>query len=62
MSYKSEDKQIKLIIHNLDKLPKRIKINGKKRMFYLENEGKSIVIPVTWNTSKETVIKIKLKK
>ena len=47
---------------NLDKLPKRIKINGKKRMFYLENEGKSIVIPVTWNTSKETVIKIKLKK
>jgi oligosaccharide 4-alpha-D-glucosyltransferase len=60
--YNSEKKEIRLVIHNLKKLPKRIKINGKRRMFYLENEGKDIVIPVTWDTSKKLEIKLKLKK
>ncbi len=60
--YSSEEKQIKLIIHNLEKLPKQVKINGKKRLFYFETEGKNVVIPLTWNTAEETVIKIKLKK
>ena len=31
-------------------------------MFYLENEGRDIVIPVTWDTSKKIEIKLKLKK
>jgi len=61
-NYQSEEKQIKLIVHSLKKLPKRIKINGKRRMFYLENEGKNVVIPITWDTSEELDITMKLKK
>ncbi|SDY02512.1 alpha-glucosidase/oligosaccharide 4-alpha-D-glucosyltransferase [Lutibacter oricola] len=58
-NYQTSTKEIKLIIHNVNKVPKRVKINGKRRMFYLENHGKNIVIPVTWNTSEEKSIRIK---
>jgi len=61
-NYPSEEKQIKLIFHGLDKFPRRVKVNGKRSMFYLENYGKNIVIPVTWNTSEKLEIKIKLKR
>lgn len=60
--FKAENKELKLIIHNLHKLPKKIKINEKRRMFYLDNEGKDIVIPVSWDSSKALEIKIKLNK
>ena len=61
-NYALEKKNINLIIHGLNKFPRRVKINGKRSMFYLENYGKNIVIPVTWNISEEIEIKIKLKK
>jgi len=61
-NYQSEEKQLKLIIHSLKSLPKRVKMDGKRSMFYLENEGKNVVIPITWDTSKELDITLKLKK
>lgn len=58
--YQASAKQINLIIHNVTKFPKKVKI-GKKR---LQNGGyhsknKTLVIPITWNTSKDIEIKIK---
>ena len=57
--YTSQEKQINLIIHNIGKTPRYIKVNGKRKMFDLKNQGKNIVIPITWNTSKEIKVKIK---
>jgi alpha-glucosidase (family GH31 glycosyl hydrolase) len=62
VNYEKEQKEIRLIIHNLGEIPKHVKINGKRRVFYLENNGKNIVIPITWNTSNKTELTIKLKK
>jgi alpha-glucosidase (family GH31 glycosyl hydrolase) len=58
--YQASTKQLNLIIHNVSKYPKKVKI-GKKR---LQNGGyssknKTLVIPITWNTSKDIEIKIK---
>ena len=58
--YQASTKQINLIIHNVSKFPKKVKI-GKKS---LQNGGyssknKTLVIPMTWNTSKDIEIKIK---
>ena len=62
VNYEKEQKEIRLIIHNLGETPKHVKINGKRRVFYLENNGKNIVIPITWNTSNKVELTIKLKK
>ena len=58
--YQASTKQINLIIHNVSKFPKKVKI-GKKS---LQNGGyssknRTLVIPMTWNTSKDIEIKIK---
>ncbi len=62
VNYEKEQKEIRLIIHNLGETPKHVKINGKRRVFYLVNNGKNIVIPITWNTSNKIELTIKLKK
>ncbi len=59
-NYSSDKKQINLIIHNIDKAPKRIKVNRKKVQSTYNSVKKTLTIPVTWSTSEE--IKIKLKK
>ena len=60
VNYASEEKQINLIIHNIDKAPKLIKINEKKVESVYNSDTKTLTIPVTWNTSDK--IKIQLKK
>lgn len=61
-NYSSEIKQFNLVIHNLNKTPKRIKLNRKKLGFNYNSINKTLTIPVVWNTSEEIELKIKLKK
>ena len=54
----SSEKEITLIIHNINWNPKKIKVNGKrKRILSKEN---TLTIPVKWNPKKELRIKITL--
>ena len=61
-NYKAETKQIPLIIHNIRKQPKRIKVDGKRVGIDWSSQKRTLTIPVIWDTSKEKEIKIKLKK
>jgi oligosaccharide 4-alpha-D-glucosyltransferase len=61
-NYKAKSKQIELIVHNIDKQPKRIKIDGKRVNANWDATKKTVMIPVTWNPSEEKNITIKLKK
>ncbi|OUS03595.1 glycosyl hydrolase [Flavobacteriales bacterium 33_180_T64] len=58
------EKAIELIIHNIDKEPKCIKIDGEKVPIVWNSKVKQLRIPVDWNTSqdKKRNVKIKLKK
>jgi alpha-glucosidase (family GH31 glycosyl hydrolase) len=58
--FQTSTKQINLIIHNVSKFPKKIKIGNKR----LQNGGYSsknntLTIPLNWSDSKEIQIKIK---
>ena len=57
--YKTNTKQINLVIHNIDWQPQRIKINGKKTDVNWSSENKTLSIPVVWNTKNDIAIKIK---
>ncbi|SHG99110.1 oligosaccharide 4-alpha-D-glucosyltransferase [Winogradskyella jejuensis] len=61
-NYNSEAKQISLTIHNIQKQPKRIKIDGKKLEGKYNSEYKTLTLDVVWDTSKEKEIRIKLNK
>lgn len=61
-NYKATIKDIQLIIHNIDKQPKSIKMNGKRVNVNWDNTKKTVTIPVTWHPSEELNITIKLKK
>jgi alpha-glucosidase (family GH31 glycosyl hydrolase) len=61
-NYKSSSKQIELIVHNIGKQPKRIKIDGKTADFIWDASKKTVMIPITWNPSEKKNITIKLKK
>jgi alpha-glucosidase (family GH31 glycosyl hydrolase) len=54
-----EQKEIILIIHNIDWIPKKVKVNGKRRQVLLENNV--LTIPLKWDVQKELKIKIRLK-
>ena len=56
-NYKSEDKTIDLIIHNVNFTPKVIKVDGKKVEINYSNNRLSI--PLLWDTSKEIKVNIK---
>tara|TARA_R110002072_G_scaffold95197_15_gene209840 strand:+ start:1221 stop:3617 length:2397 start_codon:yes stop_codon:yes gene_type:complete len=58
-NYQSSDKQIQLIVHNVNWTPKMVKLNGKK--IVVKKEANTLIIPVQWNTNKEVKIKISLK-
>jgi oligosaccharide 4-alpha-D-glucosyltransferase len=62
VNYKSENKIIDLIVHNIVNEPKRIKINGKKVSVVWNSQNKTLAIPVDWDTNKELEISIKLNK
>ena len=61
-NYTSEEKQINLIIHNIDKAPKRIKLNHKKLDFNYNSKNRTLSLPLIWDTSEEIELKIKFKK
>jgi alpha-glucosidase (family GH31 glycosyl hydrolase) len=58
--WKPSEKEITLIIHNISWLPKKIKINSKRRAFTQSHQ--SIKIPFKWNPKKKLKIKIALNK
>ncbi|TPV31854.1 DUF4968 domain-containing protein [Paucihalobacter ruber] len=60
INFKSEDKRIKLVIHNLERMPKRIKIKGEKVNGIYNSNEKTLSIYTLWNISEEKEIRIKL--
>tara|TARA_R110001632_G_scaffold38339_2_gene96547 strand:- start:76165 stop:78546 length:2382 start_codon:yes stop_codon:yes gene_type:complete len=58
-NYQSSEKQIKLVVHNINWTPEMVKLNGKKTI--IKKEANTLIIPVKWNTKKEAKIKISLK-
>jgi alpha-glucosidase (family GH31 glycosyl hydrolase) len=61
-NFNSQKKQIKLLIHNILKMPKRVKVNGKKINFDWDKDQKIITIPIDWNSSNTLKINLKLSK
>jgi alpha-glucosidase (family GH31 glycosyl hydrolase) len=59
-NFTSQDKRIKLVIHNLERMPKRIKIKGEKVNGTYNSNEKTLSIYTLWNTSEEKEIRIKL--
>ncbi|MCI2228218.1 DUF5110 domain-containing protein [Polaribacter sp. MSW13] len=58
-NWKSSEKEVSLIIHNLTLNPKKIKVAGKRKQ--ISTEKNTLTIPVKWNPKKELKIKITLK-
>ncbi len=58
--YVSENKTIDLVIHNIQKQPKRVKINRKKISVLWNSQNKTLSIPVNWDTDKTIKINIEL--
>jgi len=61
-NYLTSIKQIEVAIHNIQKAPKRIKVNGKKVKINYNAANKTLAIPLVWNTKDKSGIKIKLNK
>jgi len=59
-NYQSRIKKIELVIHNVNWKPKRIKLNGIKTSFFINESAKTITKFLYWNPSKELELKIKL--
>ena len=54
--WKSSKKEISLIIHNLNSIPKKVKVDGKRKR--VSSKNNRIEIPLKWNTAKELNVKI----
>ncbi len=61
-NYQTSIKQIQVLVHNISKQPKGIKIDGKKVSVDWNSNTKTLTIPMQWNTINESEIKIKLAK
>ena len=61
-NYSSENKQIELIIHNIDWKPKRIKLNEKKITVNWNSSNNKLIIQLQWESSEKLKLKVKLKK
>ena len=59
-NHKSKRKAIELIVHNINFNPKRIKIDGKRVDGSWNKDKNLLIIPLTWDTSSDIEIKIKL--
>ncbi|MDH5413289.1 MAG: DUF4968 domain-containing protein [Flavobacteriaceae bacterium] len=57
--YEFTNKHIELIIHNIKKPPKHIKVNRKRKAFKWDNTENNMVIPLVWNTNKTLDVDIK---
>jgi alpha-glucosidase (family GH31 glycosyl hydrolase) len=60
-NYAASTKELELIIHNISDMPKRIKVNGKTANGTWDSKTKTLTLFVSWNSSEEQEIKIKLK-
>ncbi|QTE22461.1 TIM-barrel domain-containing protein [Polaribacter cellanae] len=58
-NWQSSEKEIMLVIHNINWNPKKIKVAGKRKRITPQNNV--LKIPVKWNPKKEVAIKISLK-
>ena len=59
VQWKPSDKEIIVVVHHINWIPKKLKVNGKRvAVSLVDNQLK---IPVKWNTRKELEIKIALK-
>jgi alpha-glucosidase (family GH31 glycosyl hydrolase) len=61
-NYEAKSKTIDLIIHNLDKKPKRMKIDNEKVNGTYKSEYKTLTLNLNWDTNKEKQVRIKLRK
>lgn len=53
-------KKINLIIHNIKKKPKRVRINKKKIDCTWNSSNNQLTVPFVWNVNKRTTLNIKL--
>lgn len=58
-NWNPQEKEVELIIHNINWQPKKIKVDGKRRR--ISTEENQLKIPVKWNPKREMKIKISLK-
>lgn len=59
-NFKTQNKNITLVVHNVVQQPKRIKVGNKKVEGQYNSKKQLLKIPVVWNTSEEIEVKIKL--
>lgn len=58
-NWKPKQKEVVLVLHNINWKPKRVKVDNKRKRIDVENN--TLKIPMKWNTEKELKIKISLK-
>ena len=61
-SFEANSKTIDLTVHNIQKQPNQIKIDGKKLVGTYNSEYKTLTLKVEWDTNKEKEIRVKLSK
>ena len=59
VNYQFTNKHIELIIHNIKKSPKHIKVNRKRKAFKWDETESVIVIPLVWNTNNTLDLNLK---
>ena len=57
--WNSSEKEITLIVHNINWNPKKIKVNGKRKR--ISSKNSTLKIPIKWNPKKKLKVKITLK-
>lgn len=55
----STTKQVELLVHNIKKAPKKLKVNGKNQSFSWDSKTNKLRTSVSWNTSEVINIQIK---
>jgi len=58
-NWNSSEKEITLIVHNINWNPKKIKVNGKRKR--ISSKNSTLKIPIKWNPKKKLKVKITLK-
>nr|WP_321221869.1 TIM-barrel domain-containing protein [uncultured Psychroserpens sp.] len=61
-NFNDREKSIKLVVHNITRKPKQIKVEGKKVEGNYNSKKQTINITLDWVTTKDKSIKIKLSK
>ena len=58
-NYRSEDKHIDLVIHNIHSKPKQIKINKDKTDIFWSESDSTLTIPILWKVKENLMLVIK---